>query len=112
MLTASPTEIQQIKDALTRDPNNLGVGVIHLPTGAVSMCPFNDLPHGGGHAELVQILGLKQTDCRGFIVGLLGTHYTIVNASHLNGPQGQPGSVRMSPALFAQLEQALRQAGL
>jgi hypothetical protein len=36
----------------------------------------------------------------------------VINASHLNGPQGRPGSLRMPQPLFADLETALRQAGL
>jgi hypothetical protein len=67
VLTASPSEVQLVKGALTRDPNNVGVGVIHLPAGQVHLLPFDNLPYGGGHAELVQILGVSLSDCRGFL---------------------------------------------
>jgi hypothetical protein len=112
MVTASPAEVQAVKDALARDVNNVGVGVVHEPTGRVYLKPFDDLPMGGGHQELASLTQLPLGECKGFVIGLLHGGYVVVNSSHLNGPQGQPGSLQMPAPLFLDIEQALRAAGL
>jgi hypothetical protein len=110
-LNCDPHEVQKIKDELQRNPLNSGVGILHEPSGHISLAPFDDVP--GGHAELVQRLNLPQAECKGFAITLQpdGTA-TAVNQSHLNGTQGNPGSLQMPPSTFAAIMQALKDAGL
>lgn len=110
-LTCDPAEVQAVKDALNRNPYNLGIGVLHEPTGQIRLAPFDVVP--GGHAELVVRLTLPAMECKGFVIEkrLDGT-FAAVNISHLNGPQGQAGSLQMPPATFDDIRQALQQAGL
>jgi hypothetical protein len=67
MPIAHPTEIQAIKDALTQDPNNIGVGILHLPTDKIVLAPFDSV---GGHDALVLREKLLPVDCREFVVVL------------------------------------------
>jgi hypothetical protein len=64
MATASPQEVQAVKAALDQDPLNAGVGVLHEPTGTISLRPFDQVP--GGHAQLAGDLGLPLSECKGF----------------------------------------------
>ena len=111
MVTASPQEVQAVKAALDQNPLNAGVGVLHEPTGTISLRPFDQVP--GGHAQLAGDLGLPLNECKGFgIFKAPGGAYVPVNASHLNGPQGVPGSLQMPQPTFAEIIAALQAAGL
>jgi hypothetical protein len=104
-------ELQKVKDALFYDANNIGIGLLHEPSGRLHMAPFNDLQ--GGHDELLARTGLPDLECKGFGIGLDPNGvFEVVNKSHLNGPQGQPGSLLMPLQLFQAIVAALRQAGL
>jgi hypothetical protein len=105
-------EIQAVKAGLSCDPRNHGVGVLHEPTGQIHLMPMDDLPNLGGHAELVTLLNLPQAECKGFAVVDHGGRFVAVNNSHINGPQGQSGSLQMPPAVFQAIVQALAAAGL
>jgi hypothetical protein len=107
-----PAELQAVKGALSRDDLNLGVGVLHEPTAIIRLSPMDALPNRGGHAELVTLLGLPLSECKGFVICKQGDAFLPVNASHLNGPQGQPGSLQMPSATFTAIVQALTAAGL
>jgi hypothetical protein len=111
MPIASPAEVQAVKDALLIDAQNVGIGIYHELTDRVFLAPFDNL-RGGGHAALVVAQGLRLSDCKGFVVGRSGNGWTVLNVSHLNGPQGQPGSLAMPLPLFASIELALHAAGL
>ncbi len=95
-----------------RDELNIGVGVLHEPTGQVRLRPMDALPNRGGHAELAGLLGLPLAECKGFVIGKQADVFVPVNLSHLNGPQGQPGSLQMPAATFAAVVAALQSAGL
>jgi hypothetical protein len=90
---------------------NGGVGIVHEPTGQIHLAPFDDVP--GGHAELVNKLNLRPSECKGFaIFKQPDGKFVAINNSHLNGTQGQPGSVQMPSSTFAAIVQALEDAGL
>ena len=106
-----PHEVQAVKDALGRNPNNIGVGIIHEPTGRVFLKPFDDVP--GGHAQFAGDLGLPVSETRGFLVGRSGSGYQVVNLSHLNSAApGSPGPMQMPQPLFDVALQSLQDAGL
>jgi hypothetical protein len=105
-----PQDVQAVKDALASDPNNIGVGIIHEPTGRVFLKPFDDVP--GGHAQLAGDLGFPLSEVKGFIVGRSGAGHQVVNLSHLNSGQGSPGPMQMPQPLFDAVLQSLRDAGL
>ncbi len=106
-----PHDIQAVKDALAKDPNNIGVGIIHEPTGRIVLKPFDDVP--GGHAQLAGDLGLPLSETRGFLVGRSGSSYQVVNLSHLNSLRaGGPGPMQMPQPLFDIVVKSLQAAGL
>jgi hypothetical protein len=105
-MIADPAELQIVKDALALNSANVGVGVLHEPSAVICVAPFDVVP--GGHAGLAGQRGLPLAECKGFLIGIdaLGA-CTVANMSHLNGAQGQPGSLQM-PLIV----QALHVAGL
>jgi hypothetical protein len=106
-----PHDVQAVKDALAQNANNIGVGVIHEPTGRVFLKPFDDVP--GGHAQIAGDAGIPLSEARGFLVGRSGSGYQVVNLSHLNSPApGSPGPMQMPQPLFDLVLQSLRNAGL
>jgi len=110
-MIVSPSELQAVKDGLDHNARNAGLGILHEPSDRVFLAPFDSVP--GGHAELAMQSGLPLHECKGFLIGK-DTHgdYVLVNNSHLNGLQGQPGALRMPQTTFDAIEQALRNAGL
>src|SRR5437870_5718081 len=108
---STPQEVQAVKDALDQNPNNLGVGIIHEPTGQIHLRPFDDVP--GGHAQLASDLGFPLAEVKGFIIGKSGNDYQVINASHLNNlaAQGATGSLQMPDDLFQKVLQGLSNAG-
>jgi hypothetical protein len=108
-----PAALQAVKDALNQNDRNVGVGILHEPTGQIHLLPMDSLPNRGGHAELASVRGVSQAECKGFAVAKSSTEtFFPVNLSQLNGPQGMPGSMQMPQALFDDVVQALRAAGL
>jgi hypothetical protein len=108
-----PAGVQAVKAALSQDTNDVGVGIFHEPTGEVHLSPINNLPNHGGHAELVSSLGLRLVECKGFLILRDPSGgFQPVNMSHLNGPQGVPGALRMPHLTFAAIVGALQAAGL
>lgn len=107
-----PQEVQVVKDALAANPNNLGIGLVHEPTGHVHLKPFDTVP--GGHAQLAGDLRLPLNEVKGFVIGLSGRAYQVLNVSHLNNPAGQGagGPLQMPQPLFDSVQQALKDAGL
>ena len=111
-MQCDPGELQVVKDALNRDSTNLGVGILHVPSGHIHLIPFDSLPMRGGHAEFAGLLHLPLDQCRGFVIATQPAGFLVSNMSHLNGPQGQPGSLQMPAPLFADIVQALQDEGL
>jgi hypothetical protein len=106
-----PSELQAVKDALTADPHNLGVGVLHEPTGRIHLAPFDLVP--GGPADLAGRFAFPLVECKGFVVSSAAAGGSqVINHSHLNGPQGQPGSLQMPQSTFGAIVQALTNCGL
>jgi hypothetical protein len=104
-------EVQTVKDVLHQNPLNLGVGILHEPTGTIYLQPFDDVP--GGHAELVQRQGLPPSECKGFAIGFSPDGaFVPVNVSHLTGQQGGPASLQMPSATFTEIQRALTAVGL
>jgi hypothetical protein len=110
--TCDPREVQDVKDALGQIALNLGVGILHEPTGRISLLPMDRLPNRGGHNELVQLFNVPSSECKGFVIVKANDGFLPVNISHLNGIQGQPGSLQMPPVTFSEIVQALTSAGL
>jgi hypothetical protein len=111
MAIALPVEVQAVKDALDQNALNAGVGILHEPTGKIHLRPFDQVP--GGHAQLVGMMGLPLNECKGFAILKAADGWFIpVNNSHLNGPQGTPGSLQMPRVTFDEIVQALGAAGL
>src|SRR5438067_12869118 len=105
--TCNPQELQSVKDELTKQPRNYGVGVLHEPTGQIHLAPFDTVP--GGHTELTSKRNLTNSECKGFIiVRQPDGAFTAINLSHLNGSQGQHGSLRMPQTTFDAILEALR----
>lgn len=110
--SCDPAELRAVKDALGADARNIGIGVLHEPTGRIHLMPINSLPDRNGHAELVELLKLSGSDCKGFIIALGGGVFVVLNQSHLNGPQGTPGSLKMPAHTFNNVLRELTHAGL
>lgn len=110
-LWVDQAEVQAVKKAVDQDPLNVGIGVLHEPTGTIHLKPFDDVP--GGHAELAMMHNWPLNECKGFVVSKApsGT-YVPVNNSHLNGTQGVPGSLQMPQVTFTEIVNALQAAGL
>ncbi len=109
MPIAQPAEVQAVKDAPAKDPNDIGVGILHLPADKIVLAPFDSV---GGHDALVLRENFLPVDCRGFVIVLSSGAFDVINSSHLNGTQGQTGSLQMPQSLFATIESELRRAGL
>ena len=93
------------------DPNNLGIGILHEATAQLHIAPYDVIK--GGHDALVALHALAANECKGFAISRKPNgSFEAVNVSHLNGPQGQTGSLQMPLALFKSIEAALSQAGL
>jgi len=103
-------ELQALVDRLNQDVQEVGVGILHEPTGEIRLSTVGQV---GGHDGLVQVSMWPARDCKGFVIGRNadGT-FSVHNFSGLNGPQGQPGSLQMPTATFQSIEQALKDAGL
>jgi hypothetical protein len=101
--------IQAIKDALNQNPNNLGVGILHEPTGQIHLLPFDQV---AGHKGLARRYNVKETECKGFVIGKQpdGT-FAAANLSELNGALGQPGSLQMPQSTFDEIVKTLGAAG-
>jgi len=107
-----PLEVEAVKDALNQNNLNSGVGIFHEPTRRIHLIPIDDIPNRTGHTGLAQIVSVPQSECKGFAIVKTNGGFLPVNMSHLNGPQGQPGSLQMPQSTFDEIVQALIDAGL
>ena len=108
----TPAQLQAVKDAMTADPSDFGIGVLHEPTGNVYLTTMKQIPNQNGHAGFVEQLGLQQSECKGFQLFRASGRFVAVNNSHLNGTQGQPGSLQMPESLFGSILSQLKSMGL
>jgi hypothetical protein len=100
--------VDALQRAWARNPNDLGLGLYNPSTGEIHVGSY-DTTESIGHDGLQNALGIPDADrpkWRGFIVSSGGQ---VVNNSAFNNPDG---GVRMLPDYFAQVEDALRRAGL
>lgn len=110
--TCDPQEIQAVKTGLRQNPRNYGIGLLHEPTQRIYLSPIDNLPNQAGHNDLVNLHGLSARECKGFGIDEQNGQFVPINNSHLNGPQGQPGSLTMPQDTFDAIVEALRDAGL
>jgi hypothetical protein len=94
--------------AWASNSNDIGLGLFTPGTGEIHVGSF-DATGRTGHDGLQHTLGIPDADrpnWRGFVVSSGGQ---AINNSAFNSPDG---GVRMLPAYFAEVEDALRRAGL
>jgi hypothetical protein len=94
--------------AWARNSNDIGLGLFNPSTGEIHVGSF-DTTGGTGHDGLQNTLGIPDADrphWRGFVISSGGQ---AINSSAFNNPDG---GLRMLLASFAQVEDALRRAGL
>jgi hypothetical protein len=106
--TIPQSEVDALRTAWARNPNDLGLGHFNPSTGEIHVGSY-DTTGRIGHDGLQNALGIPDTDrpnWRGFVISSGGQ---AINNSAFNNPDG---GVRMLPASFAQVEDALRRAGL
>jgi len=106
MFTVEREELVTVRDALMRDSCNLGVGILHLPTGRIALKPFAQLPHRGGHVELAGNLDWAPDECLGFFVARPTGECVMINRSQLNA---QAGPLQMPQGTFRNILLSLRQ---
>lgn len=97
-------ELEAFRHAVT--PANPGIGILDTRSGRLYLYAASALADGD-HASLAeQALGITDIDhaghLRGFVVGLDGAHWRIVNHSGLN-----PDNNRMEPEYFNELKAVL-----
>lgn len=100
----------------------MGVGVIDLRTGQVRLFPFDEtdafstanpqLQVMAGHEAAAAMAGVPPDQARGFILGITGNDWHVINGSHLNQADGQANSVNMDPRTFNEIITALQAAGI
>ena len=108
MGTIPQPEVDALRKAWARDPNDIGLGLYNPSTGEIHVGSY-DTTGSIGHDGLQNVLGIPDADrprWRGFIVSSDGQ---VINNSAFNNPEG---GVQMLPAHFADVEAALRRAGL
>ena len=84
MFNVIPTELLAVREALSQDPSNIGVGILHMPTGRIALRPFDRLRNRGGHLELAGECDWTPQECLGFIVAKPANECVMVNLSQLN----------------------------
>ena len=105
-------ELQAVKDALNADITDAGVGVVHVPTNGIYLCPVSQTTPPG-HDALVRKMQLAQDECRGFVIAkTTAGQFAVENVSGLNVGSGGPTSLEMPVGVFDSIRQALMAAGL
>ena len=107
MFTVVSVELLAVREALLQDAFNLGVGILHLPTGRVVLRPFDALRHRGGHVELAEEFDWRPDECLGFIVARPAGECVMINLSQLNS---QAGPLYMPHGTFRNILLSLRQS--
>ncbi|MBY0232800.1 MAG: hypothetical protein K2W96_26255 [Gemmataceae bacterium] len=99
-----------MKAAMTGNPSDIGLGLYNPSAGEIHIGTFDTTGQRIGHDGLQVSLGIPdedRPDWRGFV---FTSGKQVVNSSGFNVVDGSPP--RMRPASFAQVEAALRRAGL
>ncbi len=105
MFTVVSEELQAVRDALRTDSCNLGVGIVHLPTGRIALKPFESLRHRGGHVGLAAEMEWSPEECLGFMVARPSAECIMINRSQLNA---QAGALHMPAETFRNVLSRLR----
>lgn len=121
-VSCDPVEVARIQQEVTKNPNNLGVGVIDKQTGKVWLFTYDEtdafsqanrhLQVAAGHEAAATMAGIPRDQARGFVLGRQGSDWHLFNQSHLNRPESQPNPMRMETLLFNEIVVALQGAGL
>lgn len=107
--TIAPAEVENLRAAWGQDPTDIGLGLYNPGTGEIHVGSY-DTTGRQGHDGLQANLGILDRDranWRGFVVS---SHGQAINGSGFNLSDG--GTHQMRPEYWAEVEQALRQAGL
>jgi hypothetical protein len=120
--SCDPAEVTRVQQEVTKNPNNLGVGVIDKQTGKVSLFTYDEtdafsqanrhLQVAAGHEAAAAMAGIPLDQARGFVLGRQGSDWHLFNQSHLNSPDVQPNPMRMDSLVFNEVVAALQSAGL
>ncbi len=120
--SCDPTEVAHIEQEMTKNQNNMGVGVIDKRTGKVRLFTYDEtdafsqsnrhLQVAAGHEAAAVMAGVPPDQARGFVLGKQGSDWHVFNQSHLNRPDAQTNTMRMDPQLFNEIVTALGGAGV
>lgn len=108
--TIPQAEVAVVKTAWGHNPQDLGVGLYNPTTGEIHVGTFDTTGRQIGHDGLQMALRIPDVDrlhWRGFVFTSTGRTF---NQSGFNIPDGTPP--RMRADFYAQVEDALRRAGL
>jgi len=107
MFTVDHEELNHVREALQADRSRLGVGVLNRELSKIVLRPFDELPHRGGHLELIRSLGWTPEECLGFIVARPAHECIMINLSQINI---KDGPLFMPASLFRNIVLSLRQS--
>lgn len=115
-------EVAHIEKEVTKDANNIGVGVIDTTTGEIRLFTFDEtsafsmansnLQAAAGHEAAAVMAGFQLANARGFALGKQGNDWHIFNLSHLNQADSQTNSMNMARRVFDAIVAALGAAGI
>jgi len=108
--TIPQSEVDALRAAWARNRGDAGLGLYNPTTGEIHVGSFDTTGQGIGHDGLQLTLGFSDLDrsqWRGFIIVSDGQ---AINNSGFNIFDGTPP--RMASAFYAEIEDALRRAGL
>jgi hypothetical protein len=105
-----PPEVAAVRAAWAQNSNDIGLGLYNPGTGEIHVGTFETAGRRMGHDGLQRTFGIPDTDrpqWRGFVFSSAGQ---ATNLSGFNIPDGT--APRMRADYYAQVEDALRRAGL
>lgn len=121
-VSCNPAEIIHLEQEATKNPNNVGIGIIDKRTGQVRLFTYDEtnafsvtnshLNVAAGHEAAAAMAGIPRTQARGFVVSKPGSDWHVYNQSHLNQPDAQANSIQMDSQLFNEIVSALQAAGV
>jgi len=120
--SCNPAEIAYVEHELTRNPMDVGVGVIDKRTGQVRLFSYDEtnafsmanpgLNVAAGHEAAAAMAGIPRDQARGFVLAKHGSAWHVFNQSHLNVPDAQANTMWMDSQLFNGIVSALHAAGV
>ena len=108
--TIPQAEVVAVRAAWSQNSSDIGLGLYNPCTGEIHVGTFDTTGQRLGHDGLQMTLGIPDADrpqWRGFVFTSAGQ---AINMSGFNAPDGTPP--RMRADYYAQVEDALRRAGL